>query len=100
MMYLIFSPQDCKINVRKLSFVFEVFNNKCSINSPLGNSSFCLELLSIQCLPDSYQEGHSGGSTYTAEYLALRCLVSCHQISIEPVKENSLFHELNFEVLA
>lgn len=59
-----------------------------------------LGLLSIQYFPDSYQEGHSGEATYTAEYLALRCLVSCHQISIEPVKENTLFHDLNFEVIA
>ena len=39
----------------------------------------------------SYQEGRSGGSTYTAEYWVLRCLDFCHRISIEPVRVRVIF---------
>lgn len=58
------------------------------IDIPVEVLTFCSAVTHVFsiCSVRSYQEGHSGGSTYTAEYWVLRYQVSCLRISTEPVR--------------
>ena len=83
----------------KLSYLNskEFLNNKCwmfvsySSRITLLRCYSCFQYFSAK----SYQEGHSGVSTYTDEYWALGYLVSCHHISIEPVKVKEIPYSMN-----
>jgi hypothetical protein len=69
---------------KEIGFIFKFSSNKCLFNLfpiMLLSTVFVFSILS----PVSYQEGHSGGANCTAEYWLLRWLVSCPQISKEPV---------------
>jgi hypothetical protein len=68
-----------------LFLIFEIVNTHLVSCQAVTFLSGWVFLMFSLYFPESYQEGHSGGSTRISEYWILRCLVSCHHIAIVPV---------------